>query len=184
MKQHDLPILVAEFSGIRYWIWSSIFKPGGLLFPSAAILLLSIYVIIFDEIVVRYIYWLLFDIFDTSRAGFQAVCGIHLGFLVHLFNGLLTFGSGFFIMYKLYVKFKNTPKQLFWCSNHFESMNMFDYETYVSGYFNYDNLRISGKKLISNDRFWLRLKDNGIINELSLKKMMDLDKKYHYENSL
>jgi hypothetical protein len=183
MKQHDLPILVAEFSGIRYWIWSSIFKPGRLLFPYAAILLFLSYVIVFEK-VLGFIYWLLFDIFDVSRAGFQAVFGIYLGFLVHLVNGLLAFGSGGFIMYKIYVKFKNTPKQLFWCNNHFESMNMFNNTTHISGYFNYDNLRISGKKLISNDRFWLRLKDNGIINELSLKKMMDLDKKYHYKNAL
>jgi hypothetical protein len=77
------------------------------------------------------------------------------------------------------MKFKKTPKKLFWCNNHFEAM-YFDRYSGINeeGDFYYDSLRIDGRKLKSTGRFYLLINDNGILNELSLKKMIDLDMKY------
>jgi hypothetical protein len=186
-NNQPLPILVAEFSGIRYLFWSLSFRYGIWSFHFI-IILFTLYFVIFG-IFLRYIYAELFGFVQLDRAYLQLFLGSNFGFVVHLINGLVPVLLFFLFMYYGFRKFRNTPKQLFWCENHFKSLNMLGgygghkvyedwYFEYFEDFFNYENLEIQGKKLKSKGRFNLRVIDNGILNALSLKRMIDLDKKY------
>jgi hypothetical protein len=186
-----LPILVAEFSGIRYLFWSLCFKYGGWSINFIVCLFVS-YILIFESIL-EYIYAQLFGDVQLDRASLQLLLGSNFGFVVHLINGLVPLLSFFLFMYYKFRKFSNTPKQLFWCENHFRSLKEIgghggpipkvyegrDFE-YHGDFFNYENLEIQGKKLKSQGRFYLQVINNGVLNELSLNRMIDLDKKYWY----
>jgi hypothetical protein len=183
-----LPILVAEFSGIRYLFWSLSFRHGIWSFYFITILFCFYYFfyLVFFEILLRYICAELFGF--VHRADLQLFLGISGNFLL---VPVLLF---FLFMYYGFRKFRKTPKQLFWCENHFKSLNMLggynehlvykhkvyqeSYFVYSEGFFYYDYLEIQGNKLKSKGRFNMRVIDNGVLNALSLKKMIDLDKKY------
>lgn len=191
-NNQPLPILVAEFSGIRYLFWSLSFRYGIWSFYFITILF-TLYFVFFG-IFLRYIYAELFGFVQLDRAYLQLFLGSNFGFVVHLINGLVPVLLFFLFIYYGFRKFRKTPKQLFWCENHFKSLNMLggynehlvykhkvyeeSYFVYSEGFYYYDYLEIQGKKLKSKGRFNLRVIDNGILNALSLKRMIDLDKKY------
>jgi len=180
-----LPILVAEFSGIRYLFWSLSFRHGIWSFNFIIIVfcLYYFFYLVFFKILLRYI---LFGF--VHRANLELFLGISGNFLL---VPVLLF---FLFIYYGFRKFRKTPKQLFWCENHFKSLNMlgvhsehqvYRHKVYEESYFeyredlfNYENLEIQGKKLKSKGRFNMRVIDNGVLNALSLRRMIDLDKKY------
>ena len=184
-----LPILVAEFSGIRYLFWSLCFKHGGWSFSFITCLFtLWMYILDFLNII-------FFRGTDgqLERAFNKFFVGSNFGYVVHVIGGLAMTLLFFLIMYIGFRKFRNTPKQLFWCENHFRILKVLGghggpipkvyegrYFEYHGDFFNYENLEIQGKKLKSQGRFYLQVINNGVLNELSLKRMIDLDKKYWY----